>query len=694
MDKKNVRYNIIVILIYIIGIILLIRLFNLQIIHGKEYLETSSTRLTRETVITAARGNILDRNGNILAGTVEKYSLEIYRSKIDEDTLNTTILNVINILEKNNDKYKDTFPIKINPIEYTKDQEEISKWLKENDLDENTSAEDALNKFKEKYNIKNENIDEVRKIITIRYGIEVNGYTTMKPYVIADNIGSQSLAIFEEQKLSFPGLSIRGSAVRKYPNIDLASHVIGYIGKINENEIEKNEGYGINDYIGKTGIEYVLEKFLKGEDGIKQTDMAVDGTITGEYITKEALQGNDVILTIDANLQAKTEQALETTILKIREGGFGKKYDAKGGAAVVVDVKTGEILALASYPDFEPELFIDGISQEKWNEYNNEETNNLLNRAVQSAYAPGSTFKMVTAIAGLESGGITPTDIIVDTGIYHAGGGYNPRCWYYTEYGRGHGALNVTGAIKNSCNYFFYEVATRIGIEQIEKYAKYFGLGQTTNIELPGELSGTLAGKTLYSKLGRTWYNGIALSAAIGQAENNFTPIQMARYIAMVANGGKKVDITLIKDIVNKQDNSSIMSKEEIKEYTNKRLNLINTQTEDLNLKEETIKAVLEGMKSVTTETGGTAYSVFRDFPIEVGGKTGSAETWNNDVNAWFVGFAPYENPEIAVVVLVENGWHGSYTAEIVREIMGEYFGVNGEANENKEAIPYTEEQN
>ena len=604
MDRKNVRYNIIVVIIYIIGIVLLVQLFNLQIIHGEEYLQTSSTRLTRETTIVAARGNILDRNGNIIAGTDSKYSLEIYKSKINIDTLNTTILNIIKILEKNGDSYKDAFPISITPaIEYTKDEQTIKNWLNENKLDENLTAEEALYKFKEKYEIKYDNIEDIRKIISVRYGIQIEGYTSMSSYTISNNICKQSVAIFEEQKLNFPGISIRTQAIRTYKNKDLASHILGYIGKINSEELEKNEDYSINDYIGKMGVEYVFEKYLKGENGIKQTDMSIDGTITGEYITKEAVQGKNVVLTIDANLQSKTEEALENAILKIREGGFGHTFDAKGGAAVVLDVKTGEVLSLASYPDFEPELFIDGISTEKWNEYNNPDNNSLLNRAVQSAYAPGSTFKMVTGTAGLETGGITTNEIIVDTGIYHAGGGYNPRCWYYSDYGVGHGPLNVSGAIKNSCNYFFYEVASRIGIENIEKYANYFGLGQKTNIELPGELSGTLSGKTLYNKLGQTWYNGIALSAAIGQAENNFTPIQMARYIAMLANGGKQVNVTLIKDIVNAESSDSYITKEEIKKFTNEKLNLTETQTENLNLKQETTSAILEGMKSVTTET-------------------------------------------------------------------------------------------
>ncbi len=694
MDKKNVRYNIVVVLIYIIGIALLVQLFNLQIVHGDEYLETSSTRLTRETTIVAARGNILDRNGNIIAGTTTRYSLEIYKSKIDNETLNNTILSIINVLESNGDKYKDSFPISVNPIEFTKSDETIKKWLEENNLDENLTAAEALYKFKDKYSINNENIEEIRKIISVRYGIQINGYSAMSSYIISSDISKESVAIFEEQKLNYPGISIEQKAVREYEYGSLSSHILGYIGKINSTELENNEGYSMNDYIGKTGIEYVYEKFLKGKNGTKQTDMSVDGTITGEYVTAEAEQGNDVVLTIDANLQNKTEEALKNTIEKIKNGGFGKAYEAKGGAAVVLDVKTGEVLALASYPDYEPELFIDGISEEKWSEYNNEKNNSLLNRAVQSAYAPGSTFKMVTATAGLETGGVTANELIVDTGIYHAGGGYNPRCWYYNEYGTGHGALNVSDAIKNSCNYYFYEVASRIGIENIEKYARYFGLGDKTNIELIGELSGTLAGKTLYKKLGQTWYDGIALSAAIGQAENNFTPIQMARYIAMLANGGNKIDVTLIKDIVNAQDNTSCVTKEEIKNYTYEKLNLSDTETEDLNIKEETISAVLEGMKSVTTETGGTAYSIFKDFPIEVGGKTGSAETWNDEVNAWFVGFAPYDEPEIAVVVLIENGWHGSYTAEVVRDVMAEYFKVNEEIKEDKTAIPYTEQNN
>ena len=686
LDKKNVRYNILSILVYVIGIILIIQLFNLQIVHGEEYLETANSRLTRETKIRAARGNILDCNGNLLAGNQIRYSLKIYKSKIDETNLNKTILNTINILQTNGDSYNDDFPININPITFKyQNQDSINNWMKENDLQAGTSAEEVLNYYIKEYNLQEYSLEDARKIIGIRYGIEKNGYSSMRGYEISSNISEKSVAQFEEMNNNFPGIDIDYRPIRKYYYGSLASHTLGYVGKIDDDEYKNNEGYDLDDYIGKTGIEYVCEKYLKGTDGIKQTDMSIDGTTTGEYITKEAIAGSDVYLTIDAKVQQAAEQSLKTNIEKINTGGFGEVRKVDSGCAVVLNVKTGEVIALVSYPDFEPQLFVDGISTEKWNEYTQEGKSALLNRTIQSAYAPGSIFKMVPAIAGLETNKITKDELINCEGIYS--GGHHPRCWYYTTYGKGHGYLTVSQAIQKSCNCYFYEVGTRIGIETIEEYARYFGLGQKTNIELPGEISGTLAGKTLYDELGETWYYGNTLSAVIGQAENNFTPLQMARYIAMLTNGGKQVDITIIKDVLN--NNGESINKEEIEKYINNKLGIEATNREDLSISKENLETVLEGMQSVTEE-GGTAYSIFRDFDIQIGGKTGSAEA-GDKTNAWFVGFAPYESPEIAVVVFVENGSHGYYTAEVTKEIMEAYFGLNDEIDENKTVEPYVE---
>lgn len=288
LNKKNVRYNILIILSYIIGIVLVLQLFNLQIVHGEEFLEQSNSRLTRETSIKAARGNILDCNGNILAGTKTKFALEIYKSKIEEEVLNNTILSAINILEKNGDTYTNEFPIENGEYKYS-NEEKIKKWLKDNDLDENLTAKEVVENYIREYKLEKYSMEDAIKIIYVRYGIEKNGYSATKAYTISTNISKQSVLEFEEQKHNFPGIATKDMPIRSYTYGSLASHVIGYVGKIDSEEYKNNEGYSIDDYIGKTGIEFVLEKYLKGTDGTRQVDMSIDGTKTADYITEEAV---------------------------------------------------------------------------------------------------------------------------------------------------------------------------------------------------------------------------------------------------------------------------------------------------------------------------------------------------------------------------------------------------------------------
>ena len=538
--------------------------------------------------------------------------------------------------------------------------------------------------LKEKYEIQYEDINQIRKILAIRYQILQDGYSTTKSITIANSISRESALEFNERSESFPGISVSVEPTRQYSSGNLASHVVGTIGKISE----VKEGYNTNDYIGKTGIEYLFEKYLKGQDGTKQIDMSVDGTNTEEYVTQEAVEGSDVVLTIDANLQKVTEEALANNIKKINSGGFGKKYSTNSGAAIVMNVKTGEVLSMASYPDFNPQDFVGGISAENWEKYNTEDTPQV-NKTMQTAYAPGSIFKMVTAIAGLESGAISTKETINDTGVYPK---YtNPKCWIYTDYHRGHGRLNVSGAIQHSCNYFFYETADRMGIDTLAKYAKYFGLGTKTGIELPNETSGTLASKETKENLyHEKWYAGETLSAAIGQSYNSFSLVQIAKYISMLANGGNKIQPTIVEKIIN--SDGTEVPKEEIQNLINEKAGIKQEDQEEISISQENLKAVLQGMESVTDDQGGTAYSIFKNFAISVGGKTGSAETSTGKVNAWFVGFAPFEDPQIAVVVLVENGGHGYYTAEAVKEIIEQYFGMNIEqVQEDVSSIPYTE---
>ena len=685
VKSSKIKYNILSMLVYIVGIILLIQLFNLQIIKGQEYREQSNTRLTRESTLKAARGNILDRTGNPIVSNTMGFRLDLYKTKVDTETLNDTILNLVNVLEKNGDKYYDNLPITIEPFAFTFQDEELAKqWKKNNKLDENASAEECFYALKDRFEIQSDNIVETRKMMAIRYEISQNGYSSTKAVEICGNLSRASAMELSEKNAQFAGIDIVTEPIISYTSGNLASHILGTVGKITQDELNGREDtYDMNDLIGKTGIQYVFEDLLKGQNGIRQIDMDIEGTITGEYVEEEAVAGSDVVLTIDSNIQAVTEKALKDNITKISTGGFSSRSDANAGAVVVMNVKTGEILAMASYPDYEPQLFVNGISTEKYNEYQG--VSALYNRAISGTYAPGSIFKMVTAIAGLETGAINTKTTINDTGVYPYA--HKPVCWIYTEVGRGHGYLNVSQAIKHSCNYFFYEVGNRIGIDVLEKYATYFGLGKKTQVELPSEASGVVASQKQAEKENRSWYLGETLSAAIGQSYNNFTPIQMAKYISMLANGGKDIDVTLIKTII-KSDGTQ-MSKEEIDEYVNNKLGFAkNENTENLNISPDNLKAILEGMKGVTSESGGTAYSTFAGFNVEVAGKTGTAQA-GKKTNGWFAGFAPYDNPEIAIVVVVENVTHGGYTAEVARDIFAEYFGMNaGEIVESQEAIP------
>ena len=689
-EKSNLRFNIITMLVYVVGIVLIAQLFNLQVVNGQTYREQSNTRLARVSSIQAARGSIMDRSGNELAGVKTQNNVEMYKTNISNEELNNAILNLMNLLNQHQVQVEDAFPIKINPFEFTIEGDTLTKWKEKYKIDADATAEQAFYKFKDKYEITKDNIEEIRKIITLRYKITITGYSATKSITIAENVNEEIVAQISERNSDFPGISIETEASRTYLAGNLAAHVIGYTGKIKEEDYkEQKDIYDIDDIVGKTGIEYLYEELLRGKDGEKQVEMSVDGTITGEYVSKNAIAGSDIVLTIDSNLQQVTQNSLESCINKIKSGGFSEKYDAQGGAAVIMKVDTGEVLATASYPTYEPQWFVGGISQENWAYLRDDTRHPQLNKAIQATYEPGSIFKMVTGIAGLESGAITSKEKIRDTGVYKKYG-EEWNCWYFTDYHRGHGYLNVTQALQHSCNYFFFETGDRMGIETLGKYALHFGLGKKTGIELPSEKSGSLANKLVNGK-------GDALNASIGQGDNSFTPMQIAKYISSIANGGTIVDPTIIKSIINSDGREA--SREKIESYTNEKLG-IETSNDQIEISAESINIAKEGMRMAASEAGGTAYKVFKDFNVEVAGKTGSAEVpgkdiFDNDkVNAWFVCFAPYEKPEVAVVVMIENGGHGNYAAEVARDVLTQYFGMNEgtEVNESTLAIPYVEQ--
>lgn len=677
----NLRYNLLTTFVYLVGAILIIQLFRLQIVNGEEYRKTSNSRLTRESTIEAARGSIEDRKENILATTKTGYSVELYKTKITNEDLNRIILKIINLLESNKDTYINNFPIDSN-IKFTyTSNETIKNWKSKYKLPEKATEKDCIEKFKEKYEITNTDINEVLKIIAVRYEISTKGYSSTKSIKIAEDISKTSAIQFNEQNSEFPGVNIIEEPIRVYTRGSLASHILGYIGKIGEEEVKSKleEGYRATDYIGRTGIEYVFEKYLKGQSGKKQIDMSVDGTLEGEYIQEEAVSGDTVVLTIDSQLQEKMEKIIKDSVNSLKKQGKNTTF----GAAVLMNVNSGEVLAMCSYPTYKPEVFVGGISSEDWK--NIQKNDKLYNRAVQGSYAPGSTFKMVTATAALEENVVKESEYVYDRGVYPYA--HNPVCWYYTEYHRGHGNVNIKTALQKSCNYFFYEMGRRLGVDTIEKYAKFFGLGEKTGIEITGETKGTVASKSIAESKGEQWYLSDTLSAAIGQSYNSFSPLQMARYVSIVANGGNYITPTLIKEIKDADGNK--LSKEEIRGYVNELLGVNTASTSDLKVSKETLDTVKAGMRLVTSP-GGTAYSPFKDFKKSVAGKTGSAQakiTVNGKVkeiaNGWFVGFTPYKNPEVAIAVILEDGASNSSAAKTAKKILDAYYNTDIEETEN-----------
>lgn len=677
--------------VIVISVIFIATLFNLQIVNGENYREQSEKRMLRTKNITAPRGEIYDRNGVILATNKLSYDVELYKVRVSAKEQNDGILRLVEILNENSDKVYSTFPVNddLNGFNFENEEDE-QKWKKEMKLDSTLTFDQVIDKYIEKYELQDYSDNRLNqiKMIEIKYEANLNGYSLFNSATIAKDISQKSVAKIGEEKYKIYGISIVSVPKRYYPNGNLLSHTIGYVSKISSTEYEKRkeEGYNVNSVIGKAGIEQSFEKYLRGNDGVIKEETDTLGNISSQTETTEAKSGDNVTLTIDYRLQKVAEESLLSTINGLQNGTLvGKKFsDANAGAVVVLDVDSGEVLASASYPTYDINSLIGGISLKDWNALQNNSLHPMLNRVVSGTYSPGSTFKMLVGMAGLMNGKITVDEKYYDPGIYPYG--YHPKCWLYTDRHMTHGWINIEGAIKGSCNCYFYEVGRRIGISEIVKYAKLFGLGQKTGIELSGEVAGTIAGADDKSEDGlkSPWYLGDTLSAAIGQSGSSYTPIQLANYIATIANGGKLNKVSLIKSV----DNETLGTSEslaDINKYSSEYTG-VNFEEKNLNINSEYIDAIKKGMLSVTSETGGTSYIVFKNSDIQVAGKTGTAQVPNGNNNGIFVGFAPYDNPKIAVVAVIQHGGEGTYTANVVKPIMEEYFNIDKESKQNEKA--------
>ena len=631
-------------------------LYDAQILHGGENRAKSISSNAASETVTASRGIITDRNGKVLVSNRLAYTLVFDRSGFDDDAaLNAAILRLVQLCEKTGTGWNDTLPIGRvgNFLRYSNARSEtFDKFIEKNELTSGASGRQLLSELRELYHV-DESLSEreARLIVGVRYELH-----SRDSYTFAEDVSTEVLSLITDGR--YEGVTIRTASARVY-NTALAAHILGTIGPIWQEEWSSSEdtgyvgyadkGYSMNDLVGKDGVEKAFESYLRGTDGRRLITTDETGKITGELYTREPQPGGTVALTLDIDLQADVEAALAETI----SGMIDKDSNERGGAAAVVSVGTGEVLALASYPTYDLSTF-----NEDYDELVNDQRLPMFNRATQGIYAPGSTFKMVTAVAALESGIITPSSIIQDRGIYTYYKDPQPMCWIYSQTGSTHGRINVSQAITDSCNYFFYEVGRLTGIRTLDSYASQFGLGQSTGIEI-GDSSGVLASPEWAESHDQEWTDGQTITAAIGQSYNLFTPLQLANYVATLVGGGDHYQAHLLRN-VKAYDNSRLLYM-----YDDKPMNTVE-------ISDSTLSAVTRGMHELTV-SGSVAYA-FENCVVSAGAKTGSAQVGTDIANGVFVAYAPYEKPEIAVAIVIEKGGSGAALANTAVEIINSWF--------------------
>lgn len=693
MDGKQFHWRVRSIVGVLVILILLFAwvLYDLQYVHGADYLAQSRRKIAKTETVEAARGEILDRYGRVLVTNRESYNVSLDTSFMED--ANATLTKLLDICRTQGVTWADTLPISAEaPFVFTFDTAssgaisnlyalaESLKWTdtlpareeadairsaaQEGEGVSYPSADAFLDKLRAYYEIDPLLPDgEARALMGVRYELTLRSREiTYTAYVFAQDVQMPFIVTVKEADL--PGVSIDTTTVREY-NTAYAAHLLGRVGLMNSDEwnnVYQALNYPYNATVGKEGVELAFESYLHGTPGKRNIETNDQGKVvsgddnwvvnqtTGETLAPDP--GDNVILTLDIKLQEAVERALATGIEGL------KSEDTQGGAAVVIDVRDGGVLAMASYPTFDLTTYT-----QNYNTLLADPLNPLLNRATQQVYPPGSTFKMVTAIGALEEGIIEPDTEILDTGRYLYYDDYQPQCWIYRDSGgrSTHGSENVSDAIKDSCNVFFFDAGRRLGISLLEQYAAMFGLGESTGIELY-EATGWMDGPEYTESHGQTWYEGNTLPAAIGQGNSRFTPLQLANYVATLANGGTHYAAHLLKE-VKSNDFSQV-----VEQYEPTVLN-------QLEISPENLAAVTEGMLRVTTESSAKTY--FADLGVQVAAKTGSAQVSSEtESNALFVAFAPYENPEIALAIVVEKGGSGSTLANIAAEILGYYFSA------------------
>lgn len=670
-------------------------LYKLQIVDGEAAYEASTNSIVSYEPVAAARGSIMDRYGRVLVSNRNCNNLVIDDEALFEvevtaaeeaagitihDKANTNILAMCRIMTECGDSYNDELPITMTaPFEYTENMTDFQEtllqaWMKQNGLDADATAVEVMAMMRTRYEIDaNYSAEEMRIIAGVRYSVNVRYIINTSDYVFAEDVSIETITAMLESGI--PGFDVQVSYIREY-NTQYAAHILGYTGPMTADEYAKykDEGYSLAAYVGKEGAELAFEEYLHGVDGTAAVTRTSTGVITSTvFVDSEGnesapIPGNHVYLTIDIELQAVAEQILanyiETENAEREEENILKEAYGEdttdlipGGAIVVVDCKTGEPLCMANYPTYNLDTML-----EDYNELLEQFGAPLFNRCLLGRYSPGSTFKLCTSLAGVLENKISLETGLTCTGQFtdYEAEGYAPYCW--NKYG--HGELDLTNAIINSCNVFYYTVGDRLGQEKLYQYATALGLGQATGIELP-ENTGYVANPAIKAQIfagtqDSEWYSGDTLQMAIGQSVTLITPLQIARYVAAVANRGTVYNCSILKSVSSYDYSESIYEREP-------------DVYGEIEASDYIWDAIHEGMYGVTHSPVGTGYTTFWDFYPEAAGKTGTTQVTGTD-DGLFVCFAPYDDPEIAVAVVLEKGGLGANVAGLARQVMEYYF--------------------
>ena len=660
-------------------VLYLVTLYRLQIVEGDAYYEQSTNSIQTTETVVAARGNILDRYGRLLVYNRNCNNLLLDTDELfsgSNDEANASILSMCRIVTECGDTYYDTLPVtRTTPFEYTEmsqlQRTRLDAFLENAGLDADASAVELMAYMRTRYGIDNNySAADMRTIAGIRYESNIRYIINTSDYVFAEDVSIETITALMESDVK--GFTVQVSYIREY-RTSYAANILGYVGLMSESEVDTYSelGYPLNAQVGKAGAELAFEELLHGTDGTATVTRTADGVVTGTVYTQAPEPGNHVYLTIDIDMQAVAEQALASFIeeknatraqknLQLEAAGNTEDITPliTGGAVAVVDVKTGEPLVLASYPTYSLETLM-----EDYSELLADTNRPLFDRSVSGTYEPGSTFKPVTAIAALGEGKVGVDTIITCTGQYTAyeDQGYAPYCWRRW----GHGDLTVSGALTHSCNVVFFTLGDMLGIRAIDRYAEMFGLGVSTGIELSESIGYVASPETKAAAYAGTsdadWVAGDNLQSAIGQSITNLTPLQLARYVAAIANRGTTYNCSMLKSVSSYDYSDSLYERQ------------VDVLTE-VRLSDYIWDAVFEGMWGSANDPEGTAATIFNGYTPQVATKTGTAQTGSTLENSAFVAFGPYDDPEIAICVIVEKGGDGYTVGPIVKAIFDYYF--------------------